>query len=155
MPPTVIANIVCVGGACMCDAQTVLHDLIICPIAGICLPAAVDLTASNGPSTAGNFVVRGAPITVWDSHRQVERKVFPILVFAFADTPARRTWALTTGHSGNSGCDKCFIRGVRELPDGTPLGWSAFCGYYRECPAVYLEPDPVVSLYACYVRQCM
>lgn len=151
MSPTVIAIIACVGGACMCDAQTQLHDLTACSIAGISLLVAIDLVASHCPSTTWNFVVRGAPITVWDSHRQVERKVFPILVFAFADTPARRSWALTTGHSGNSGCDKCFIRGVRELPDGTPLRWSAFCGYYRECPAVYLEPDPVVSLSACYV----
>lgn len=95
----------------------------------------------------GETLVRGAPIRVWDSHRKKYRLVFPVLVFAFADTPARRSWALTIGHTGFRGCDKCSIKGIRKLPDGTTLGWTAFCGYYRECHAAVLEEGAKVRIF--------
>lgn len=78
---------------------------------------------------AGEVTVTGEPITVFDAHRRVYRKVYPVLVFAYADTPARRGWLLTCGASGRSGCDKCGIRGVRTLSDGTALTATRFLGY--------------------------
>ena len=74
-----------------------------------------------------------------DSHRNVDREVYPVLVFAFADTPARRGWALTCGHSGRSGCDKCGIRGVKILPSGQELSSVSFLGYCEPAPALYLK----------------
>lgn len=84
----------------------------------------------------GNITVSGEPIKVWDSYRRQYREVFPILVFAFADTPARRGWALTTGHTGFRGCDKCGIRGVRTLSSGVKLNFTAFCGYCEKVPVL-------------------
>ena len=57
------------------------------------------------------------------------RKVVPLLVMAFADTPARATWALTCGHSGRSGCDKCFMPSTRMLADGTQIHFNIYRAY--------------------------
>ena len=84
----------------------------------------------------------GAPVTVYDSYRDVQRRVFPILVFAYADTPARRGWLLTCGASGRSGCDKCGTRGVRVLWDGTPLSTTRFLGFKGPTAALKLCPAP-------------
>lgn len=90
---------------------------------------------------AGNRTFSGKPIRVWDSHKKKWRQVYPIFLFAFADTPARRMWALTTGHTGNRGCDKCGLRGLRLLPDGFKLGWSAWAGFCSPCEAMILNKD--------------
>lgn len=100
------------------------------------------------PCIPGNIRITGAPIKVWDSHRKKWRSVFPVLVFAYADTPARRGWALTTGHTGRSGCDKCGIRGIRILPGGIQLNWTAFAGFHHPCPAMVFYPQPKVSLFS-------
>ena len=71
----------------------------------------------------------GKGVEVWDSHRKQHRTVLPILVVAYADTPARRGWALTCGHTSRSGCDKCGLRSTRVLPNGDPISFSAFLGY--------------------------
>jgi len=90
---------------------------------------AITHSALSTVNTAGNVMLRGEPIEVWDPHRQRHRRVVPLLVAAFADTPARRAWALTTGHTCRSGCDKCGLRSTRLLPDGTGINFSAFLGY--------------------------
>lgn len=77
----------------------------------------------------GSIVVRGNPIRVYDSYRKRFRDVFPVFACAFADTPARRGWLLTTGHTSQSGCDRCGLRSVRTLPCGTPLDFNGFTGY--------------------------
>ena len=100
---------------------------------------------SQFSSFVGNIHVRGDPIEVYDSYRKKLRKVFPVFVFAFADTPARRSWNLTIGATGFSGCDKCGIRGTRSLPDDVEIGWTAFIGYKRPCEAVVLNADKKVS----------
>lgn len=109
------------------------HRLVIC---SICSMACHDLCVDEDTFASGKTQIRGNPIMVWDSFRKRWRKVFPVLVFAYADTPARRGWAMTTGHTGKSGCDKCGIRGVRKLPGGIVLTWTAFAGYFGKCPAL-------------------
>lgn len=99
---------------------------------------------SASAAFTGNIRVKGTPIRVWDSHRNSWRYVYPILVFAFADTPARRRWALTTGHTGKSGCDKCGIRGFRLLPSGIELNWTAFMGYSSPCPVLLFDAESKV-----------
>lgn len=89
-------------------------------------------------------MVHGVPIIVWDSHKNKHRKVYPILVFAFADTPARRSWALTTGHTGFRGCDKCGLIGFRQVTEEVTLKWTAFAGYCNKCRAVVLPPGSEV-----------
>lgn len=60
-----------------------------------------------------------------------------MIILAFADTPARRSWAMTCGHSGRSGCDKCFIRGdVREGQRHVTFG-----GYVDAAPAALFSDD--------------
>ena len=71
-------------------------------------------------------------ITVQDRSQPGEtqfRKVVPLLVMAFADTPARATWALTCGHSGRSGCDKCSMPSTRTLADGTIIHYNIYRAY--------------------------
>ena len=75
-------------------------------------------------------------ILVWDSHRQTTRRVLPLLVLAFADTPARRAWALTCGHTGRSGCDKCGVRSVRQGPHGEVYSSACFGGYAWHAPTL-------------------
>lgn len=94
----------------------------------------------------GKFFIRGTPIKVFDSYRRCHREVFPIFVLAFADTPARRGWLLSTGHTSRSGCDKCGIRSVRKLPGGGTLDFNGFAGYTAAVPAkVYDSDDEVWS----------
>lgn len=105
---------------------------------------------------AGKVTVTGKPVKVWDSYRDMYRYVHPVLVFAYADTPARRSWLLGCGHTGRSGCDKCGIRGVRELTSGVPLGNTCFLGYSGSTLALVYDADKnvrftgdlVVTVYA-------
>ena len=78
----------------------------------------------------------GNAITVYDIYVGEYKEVHPRLVYAVADTPARRGWALTTGHTSLSGCDKCGLRSTRELPSGDLVQFSAFAGYRDPAPAL-------------------
>ena len=55
--------------------------------------------------------------------------MLPVLLLAFADTPQRRAWALTCGHSGRTGCDKCGLRASRFGADGFAYNNNCFRGY--------------------------
>ena len=90
--------------------------------------------------------MNGTPIKVFDSFRRVWRWVYPVLVFAYADTPARRAWALTCGHTGRSGCDKCGIRGVRVLPSGEIVSFTVFVGYAGPTAAMVYDEAKHVRL---------
>lgn len=93
---------------------------------------------------AGRATSVGQTITVWDSHRGQHRRVSPVLAFAYADTPARRGWALTTGHTSRSGCDKCGLRSTRVLHNGDIVPFSAFTGYTAPAAAVAYDEDKAV-----------
>lgn len=80
--------------------------------------------------------MEGNSISVWDSHAGKSKQVYPVLVYAFGDTPARRGWLLGTSHVSRSGCDRCGVRSVRELPSGIPTMSSAFAGYKDPAPAL-------------------
>lgn len=71
-------------------------------------------------------------------------------MFAFADTPARRSWNLTVGNTGARGCDKCGIIGTRVLSDGSELNWTAFLGYSEPCTASVLMADKTVGRHSLY-----
>lgn len=105
---------------------------------------------------AGNVTVTGDAFTIWDSFRQRERRVHPVLMFAFADTPARRCWALTCGHSGRSGCDKCGIRGTKDPSAGEDdSNPTVFAGYSRDTPALlWIEALQVLSSFISLIRYC-
>lgn len=78
--------------------------------------------------------VKGTPLIVWDSWRRTHRPIFPVLALAFQDTPWRSMWALTTGHSGLSGCDLCFQRGSTMLESGERLGSVRWLGCHHPAP---------------------
>lgn len=106
----------------------------------------------------GGFRVTGCPIEVFDCHRRRNRYVYPIFVFAFADTPARRGWLLTTGHTSKSGCDRCGLVSTRTLPCGTQIGFNGFTGYTAPTRARYWDDNlgvcpfqtvPLLCRYSC------
>lgn len=99
----------------------------------------------------GRVFVEGDAIEFFDIHRQKTRKVFPIFVFAFADTPARRGWLLTTGHNSKSGCDKCGLRSTKTLPNGAPIGFPGFTAYTAPAEAQYFD-EHLQVLYSNYPR---
>lgn len=86
----------------------------------------------------------GETIKVWDCYRNRYRQVAPVLAYAYADTPARRGWALTSGHTSRSGCDKCGLRSTRVLPNGDTITSSAFCGYTAPATALVYDEDEQV-----------
>lgn len=90
--------------------------------------------------------VVGKTVKVWDAYRNQYRQVAPVLAAAYADTPARRGWALATGHTGRSGCDKCGLRSTRLLPSGDTVGFGAFCGYSAPATALVYDEDKQVPL---------
>jgi hypothetical protein len=51
----------------------------------------------------------------------------------------RRAWALTCGHSGRTGCDKCGLRSTRRVPDGTEYSSNCFGGYSARAPTVTFD----------------
>lgn len=94
--------------------------------------------------------VIGETVRAWDAYRNRYRQVAPVLTYAYADTPARRGWALTTGHTSRSGCDKCGLRSTRVLPTGETVNFSAFCGYTAPATAlVYDEDREVLTPHIC------
>ena len=80
-------------------------------------------------------------VPVYDVFRAEQREVVPVLALAHADTPARAAWAATCGHTGRSGCDRCAIRGTRQLADGTPTPSTVFRGYDAPAPTLNLLED--------------
>lgn len=104
-----------------------------------------------GGTVDGKPCVHGSGIRVWDPFRQRVREVFPVFMFAIADTPARKCWLLTTSHNSRSGCDKCGIRSGRELPGGYITGYQAFAGYGEKTTAVDYDADKQV-MFPCLMR---
>lgn len=99
--------------------------------------------------------VEGSCIKVWDSHRNVYRFVKPVVVVAYADTPARRGWALTCGHTSRSGCDKCGLRSTRTMFDGTETPTNVFTGYIANAKALVFDVQQGVRLAVTAVSVCM
>lgn len=117
---------------------------------GICAGVALRTTNCRQRSKenrhAGNIQVACRGVQVWDCQRNGYRRVLPILVVAYADTPARRGWLLSCGATCRSGCDKCGIRSTRTLPNGEKLSFSAFLGYEALTNGmVYDEADRVCT----------
>lgn len=90
-------------------------------------------------------VVKGTPIIVWGSWTRAHRPIFPVLAFAFQDTPWRSMWALTSGHSGASGCDFCFQRGSTTNDKGDRLGAVRWLGCYHSSPFCIFDEEGVWS----------
>lgn len=76
---------------------------------------------------------------VYDVYRKRYRSVVPVFALAFADTPFRAAWALTCGHSGRSGCDKCALRSTRGATDGEQYTHNVFGGYTDLAPTLNFD----------------